>query len=130
MVSYFGLTHLLKATCLWILRFFGITLQLIINRNEVGLLVVFYESCHDGLGDLLLQLLIENCQQFAIGRRIEPILGTDQLPIEVCKAADFFRLFDEFRFVFGIISSHVPLPVQIVDIDLLVHVLKIDYVCL
>ena len=132
MVGDFGLTHLLKCSCLlWILRFFGIsTLQLIVNRNEVLLLVILDESGHDGLRDLLLQFPVEGYQQFAIGRRIEPILRTDQLPIKVCKGTDFLRLFDEFLFVLGIIGSHVPLPVQIVDIDLLVHILKIDYVCL
>ena len=59
MVSDLRLAHFCQDKYLGILRFIWIWLNRIFDFDEIGLFVVFKESCHDSFRDLLLELFVE-----------------------------------------------------------------------
>ena len=56
------------------------------------------EALQDSFGYLLLVLLpVESAEHVTVQLRVEPVLRTDKLSVEICGASSVFHLFDEFR---------------------------------
>ena len=72
----------------------------------------------------------EGSQHVPVKLRKEPILRAEQLSVEVCHHSCVFHLYQEFGDKWRPLSPLVPLIIQIVNIDLLIHAFQINCTCL
>ena len=96
-----------------------------IDRPEVSTLVMPGKSGLDSRWNTLALLSIECRQQVSEEPRVEPVLGDQQLAVEVCDHSDLLGLLQEL--LHGALAASVPLVVQVVHIDLLVAALEVDH---
>ena len=69
--------------------------QRIVEIFEVSSDIVRNEAIQDSLWHLLTYFLVVVSQHVTVELRVEPILRTDELSIEICGAACIFHLFQE-----------------------------------
>lgn len=106
-------------------RHFDPLLQRIVEILEVTLQVVPIEAFKDSLRHSHARLLVEGHEHVSVQLRVEPVLRAEKFSVKICGDCCVFGFLEKFG-LHGTLCSRISFVIQIINVDLLIHALKID----